>query len=58
MRYKVIEVPYICLPRRKGNSKTGSNLMDYMKRGSKYIRTVFPLLGMKIRRELFRVIDA
>lgn len=35
--YKIIEVPYYCLPRRRGISKTGSNLIDYLLRGFKYI---------------------
>ncbi len=55
--YKVVEVPYTCLPRRQGNSKTGSNLFDYAKRGSKYIRTVFPLLAIKLKYKAFRITD-
>lgn len=35
--YKIIEIPYYCLPRRAGSSKTGSNLIDYIKKGRKYI---------------------
>lgn len=35
--YKIIEIPYYCLPRRKGLSKTGINLIDYLERGKKYI---------------------
>lgn len=35
--YKIIEVPYYCLPRRRGSSKTKDNLMDYLKNGWKYI---------------------
>ena len=35
--YKIIEVPYYCLPRRRGISKTGSNLIDYFQKGLKYI---------------------
>lgn len=35
--YKVVEIPYYCLPRRKGVSKTGDNLMDYITKGRKYI---------------------
>lgn len=58
LNYKVVEIPYICLPRRKGSSKTGGNLIDYAKRGRKYIYTTFKLLGIKIKHKLFRVIDA
>jgi dolichol-phosphate mannosyltransferase len=35
--YKIIEVPYYCVPRRKGVSKTGNNLGDYISKGFKYI---------------------
>lgn len=55
--YKVKEVPYICLPRRQGNSKTGGNLFDYIKRGRKYISTVFPLMVIKAKYKFFRVLE-
>lgn len=35
--YKIMEIPYYCLPRRTGVSKTGVNIIDYAKRGWKYI---------------------
>ncbi len=41
--YRVCELPYVALPRRSGESKTGSNLFDYLRRGRKYIWTVFKL---------------
>jgi len=44
--YKIIEVPYYCLPRRKGYSKTGVSLMDYFKKGWKYI---FLTLKLKLK---------
>lgn len=37
--FKVCELPYFCLPRKSGESKTGSNLVDYMRRGKKYLTT-------------------
>lgn len=46
-RYKVCELPYIMQPRRSGESKTGSNLLQFMNRGRKYLLTV-------IRVRLFR----
>lgn len=36
-RYKVCELPYIMLPRRSGESKTGSNIFHFFKRGLKYL---------------------
>lgn len=42
--YKVVEVPYVCLPREKGESKTGQNLYQLLRRGSKYIILTFRLL--------------
>jgi len=56
LNYKVIEIPYVCLPRAKGYSKTGSNLMDYMKRGSNYIWVSFKLFWVKLRYKLFHVL--
>lgn len=35
--YNIVEVPYYCVPRRAGTSKTGANLKDYLKKGWKYI---------------------
>lgn len=35
--YKIIEIPYYCLPRRKGDSKTGNNLWDYLRKGWAYV---------------------
>tara|TARA_B100000686_G_C16733241_1_gene942035 strand:- start:233 stop:976 length:744 start_codon:yes stop_codon:yes gene_type:complete len=41
--YKIVEIPYVCVPRTKGQSKTGLNLYDYLIRGRKYIGTVWRL---------------
>lgn len=49
-RYSVIELPYIMQPRRSGVSKTGSNLLHYLKRGRKYIATVMELIKMRTAR--------
>jgi len=37
----VCELPYTAPPRRKGISKTGTNLIDYIRRGRKYLMTIF-----------------
>ena len=42
--YKITEMPYYCLPRRAGYSKTGNNLIDYLRKGRKYI-----LLTLKLK---------
>jgi dolichol-phosphate mannosyltransferase len=42
-RYRVCELPYIMQPRRSGESKTGSNLFHFMKRGKKYLWTILKL---------------
>jgi dolichol-phosphate mannosyltransferase len=41
--FRVCELPYVALPRRSGESKTGSNIFDYVRRGSKYLWTVMKL---------------
>lgn len=43
--YRCIEIPYVCLPRREGVSKTGTNLWQYLKRGRKYVTTA---LGLRL----------
>ena len=35
-KYKICELPYMAMPRRSGQSKTGSNLLQYLRRGRKY----------------------
>jgi dolichol-phosphate mannosyltransferase len=42
-RYQVCELPYIMQPRRSGESKTGSNLFQFLKRGRKYLMTILRL---------------
>jgi len=42
-KFKVCEMPYMAMPRKSGESKTGTNLWDYLRRGRKYIRTVVGL---------------
>lgn len=37
---RVCELPFTCEPRRSGESKTGSNLVQYLRRGRKYIAAV------------------
>ena len=41
--YKIVEIPYICKARKYGVSKTGTNLVQYIKRGRKYIWTTLRL---------------
>jgi dolichol-phosphate mannosyltransferase len=36
----VCEVPYRCVPRTAGESKTGANLWDYLVKGRKYVSTI------------------
>lgn len=42
-QYRVCELPFIAMPRRSGESKTGNNLVQYFKRGRKYLWTVVKL---------------
>ena len=41
--YRILEIPYTCLPRRSGESKTATDLGGYLKRGWKYIMAVLRL---------------
>jgi dolichol-phosphate mannosyltransferase len=42
-KYRVCELPYMAMPRRCGESKTGANLVQYLRRGQKYVATVIRL---------------
>ena len=42
-RYRVCELPYKAMPRKTGVSKTGTNLLQYLRRGRKYVGTVVRL---------------
>lgn len=46
-KFKIVEIPYVCLPRRKGESKTGQNLGQFLMRGYKYIFLATQLLFEK-----------
>jgi dolichol-phosphate mannosyltransferase len=51
---KVQEVPYTCGARFSGESKTGSNPMDYFRRGWKYVRITLNLASLRLRLSLKR----
>jgi dolichol-phosphate mannosyltransferase len=42
-KYRVCELPYMAMPRSSGESKTGKNLLQYLRRGRKYVGTVVRL---------------
>ncbi len=39
--FQVREVPYVCVPRTAGDSKTGAILWDYLVKGRKYVATIW-----------------
>lgn len=41
--FAIAEVPYVCVPRTAGESKTGVNLWDYLVKGRKYVATIWSL---------------
>lgn len=43
-KFSIVEVGYICIPRERGESKTGQNLLQFLRRGIKYITLAFNLL--------------
>lgn len=47
--YQLREVPYICVPRTTGESKTGVNLWDYLVKGRKYVVTIWRLFRGAVR---------
>ncbi len=38
--WQVREVPYLCVERQSGQSKTGANTLDYLRRGRKYVAAI------------------
>lgn len=42
-KYRVCELPYRAMPRRSGQSKTGTHLLQYLRRGRNYIGTILRL---------------
>lgn len=51
----VQEVPYACGARLSGESKTGSNPIDYLRRGWKYVLATLNLVIMRFRLSLRRL---
>ena len=43
--FRVCEVPYRCIPRYSGESKTGADLWDYLVKGRKYVQTILRVSG-------------
>lgn len=41
--YTIRELPYLCVPREAGESKTATNVWGYLSRGVNYVTTVFRL---------------
>ena len=41
--FVVREVPYVCVPRTAGESKTGASLWDYLVKGRNYVATLWEL---------------
>lgn len=35
--YRTVEIPYICQARRRGQSKTGTNIFQFLQKGIKYV---------------------
>lgn len=48
LEYKFVEIPFVNLPRKFGESKTGTGLGTLLKRGTKYITLSFKLFGLRL----------
>lgn len=40
---EIVELPYVCVPRMAGESKTAQNAWGYLRRGVNYVKTLFSL---------------
>lgn len=45
--FALVEVPYVCVPRASGSSKTGAHLGDYLRKGRKYVTTTWRLRSQR-----------
>lgn len=50
--YTFIEIPYSCVPRQKGASKTGNNLPKLFKRGIKYLMVAASMSLLRLKCKL------
>ena len=41
--YAIAELPYLCVPREAGESKTATNIIGYLSRGVNYVTTILRL---------------
>jgi dolichol-phosphate mannosyltransferase len=49
--FRVVEIPYHCVPRIAGASKTGVNLWDYLVKGRKYVAAIAALWLARIKQD-------
>lgn len=52
LHYSFVEVPYVCVPRKSGETKTAPNFCSLCKRGSKYLVTMVKLQGVRLKKML------
>ena len=48
--YRFIEIPYVCVPRKSGETKTAPNFKALIKRGSKYLVAGLLLQGVRLKK--------
>ncbi len=46
--FKIKEIPYVCIPRLKGKTKTASNSLVFMAKGSNYVIKIISLINAKL----------
>ena len=50
--YRFVEVPYVCVPRKSGETKTAPTFQALLKRGSKYVVAGLLLQGVRLKKLL------
>jgi dolichol-phosphate mannosyltransferase len=48
-RHSFVEIPYFCVPRKAGESKTAPNIKTLIKRGVKYLWMIVRLQGVRLK---------
>lgn len=50
LNYSFVEIPYVCVPRKSGETKTAPDWRSLFRRGSKYLITMVQLQGVRLKK--------
>ncbi len=50
--HRIVEIPYVCMPRKAGESKTGASFRHVLTYGIQYLRVLVRMWGLRIKKML------